>query len=70
MRMRKYWREIYLTVMVLTALAIILAASVFLAADPALLGIAAGVFVAVLGVGFYDQWHDAETVQVRVKTRR
>ena len=66
----KYWREAYLTAMMGVALTIIVAANYFFSADLGLGVIAAGVFVSVLGVGFYDQWHDAEMQKARVKTRR
>lgn len=70
MSWRKYWREIYLTVMVSAALAIIVAAA-FLFSDVTGLGVtAAGVFISVLGVGLYDQWHDAELAKARIRTRR
>lgn len=68
--MQKYWREAYLTVMVSAAIAIIIAATLFLSEDLGLGVIASGVFVSVLGVGFYDQWQDAELAKVRIKTRR
>jgi len=70
MSWRKYWQEVYLTLMVSAAIAIIVAASFFFAEDLGLGVIAAGVFVSVLGVGFYDQWQDAELAKVRIKTRR
>ncbi len=70
MSMRKYWRELYLTLMVSAALVVIIAAVVFFS-DLSGLGVTAGgVFIAVLGVGLYDQWHDAELAKARVKTRR
>jgi len=67
---RKYWQEIYLTAMVSIALAIIVAASYFFSELVGLGVIAAGVFVSVLGVGFYDQWHEAELAKARIRTRR
>jgi hypothetical protein len=68
--MRKYWREAYLTLMVSAAIAIIIAATLLFSEDLGLGVIASGVFVSVLGVGFYDQWQDAELAKVRIKTRR
>lgn len=65
----KYWRELYLTVMVSISLTIIAASTYFFQSDTGLVAIAAGVFVSVLGVGFYDQWQ-AETARVQTRTRR
>lgn len=70
MSLRKYWREMYLTIMVSAAIAIIVAASFFFSEDLGLGVIASGVFVSVLGVGFYDQWQDAELAKVRIRSRR
>jgi NADH:ubiquinone oxidoreductase subunit 3 (subunit A) len=70
MSWRKYWQELYLTAMVSVALAIIIAAAVLLSDLTGLSVTAVGVFIAVLGVGFYDQWQDAELAKERVKTRR
>lgn len=74
MSLRKYWREIYLTVMVSAALAIIVTSAIYLSDVPGLSITAVGVFVAVLGVGLYDQWQDAElakaSVRERIRTRR
>lgn len=67
---RRYWRELYLTVMVTIALAIIVASAFFLSDILGLGMTAVGVFVSVLGVGFYDQWQDAELAKARVKNRR
>jgi hypothetical protein len=70
MSLRKYWRELYLTAMVSIALAIIVASALLLADLLGLGVIATGVFISVLGVGFYDQWQDAELAKARVKSRR
>jgi hypothetical protein len=70
MNLRKYWRELYLTVMVSTAITIIVAACFFFREDLGLGVIASGVFVSVLGVGLYDQWQDAELAKVQNKSRR
>jgi hypothetical protein len=70
MRLRKYWREAYLTAMMLLSYAIIIAAGITLRALPGLLVTAAGVFVAVIGVGLYDQWTESRAEKVRVRTRR
>lgn len=70
MRLGKYWREAYLTLMVAIALAIILAAVVFFSDLAGLEVMAAGVFVAVLGVGLYDEWDKRLLQEARVKTRR
>ena len=74
MSWNKYRREAFLTAMVGVSLAIIAASNYFFSAELGLGVIAAGVFVSVLGVGFYDQWQDAElakaTVKARSKTRR
>lgn len=66
----KYRHELYLTVMVSISLIIIVASAYFFQSDTGLVAIAAGVFVSVLGVGFYDQWQHAETVRVQNRTRR
>ena len=70
MSWHKYWREVYLTAMVSVALTIIVAATYFFSSDLGLGVIASGVFVSVLGVGFYDQWQDAALAKARIKTRR
>jgi len=70
MRLRKYWRELYLTVMMLFAYAIIIGAAVNLTDLPGLSITAVGVFIAVLGVGLYDQWREADPTQARAKNRR
>jgi len=70
MRVRKYWRELYLSGMMFVAYAIIIASMIALRDLTSLAVTAAGVFVAVLGVGLYDQWHDAELAKARVRTRR
>lgn len=70
MRIRKYWRELYLTVMVSLALAVISGSALLLRGLPGLGMTAVGVFVSVLGVGLYDQWREAELAKARVKTRR
>lgn len=70
MRLPKFWRELYLTVMMVLAYAIIITAAVILRDLPGLSITAVGVFIAVLGVGLYDQWSDAELARARVKTRR
>ena len=70
MSMHKFWRELYLTLMVTAALVVILTAVIFFSDLSGLVVTAGGVFIAVLGVGFYDQWHDAELAKARVKTRR
>lgn len=69
MSVRKYWRELYLTIMVSVALTIILIAAFWFSDLTGLIITAAGVFVSVLGVGFYDQWY-AELAKARVRTRR
>lgn len=70
MRIRKYWHELYLTVMVTLSLSVISASALLLRGLPGLGMTAVGVFVSVLGVGLYDQWRDAELAKARVKTRR
>lgn len=70
MSLRKYWQELYLTAMVSVALAIIIGAALLLSDLTGLIVTAVGVFIAVLGVGFYDQWQDAELAKERVRTRR
>jgi hypothetical protein len=70
MNFRKYWHELYLTAMVLTALVIVIGSAILLHDLPGLGLIAFGVFIAVLGVGLYDQWQDAELAKQRVRTRR
>ncbi len=66
----KYRRELFLTVMVGIALTIIIAAAILLRDLTGLSVTAAGVFVAVIGVGLYDQWQDAELAREHVKNRR
>ncbi len=70
MDLRKYWREVYLTVMIAAALAVIAAAAYFFSNVQGLGITAVGVFIAVLGVGLYDEWHGAERVRVENKRRR
>jgi hypothetical protein len=70
MPVRKYWRELYLTLMVSTALAIIIAAAFYFSDITGLSVTAGGVFIAVLGVGFYDQWQAADLAKERIRTRR
>jgi hypothetical protein len=70
MFLRKNWREVYLTLSVGISIAIIVAATYFLSDLLSLCVIAAGVFISVLGVGFYDQSHQAELAKARIKTRR
>jgi hypothetical protein len=70
MFLRKHWRELYLTISVSLSIAITIAATLFLSDLLSLGVIAAGVFISVLGVGFYDQAQQAELEQVRIKTRR
>ena len=70
MPLRKYWRELYLTIMMIAAYSVIIGAMLILHDLPGLEMTAGGVFLAVLGVGLYDQWHDAELAKARIKTRR
>lgn len=70
MKWNKYRRELFLTAMVAVAITIIVAATYFFSSDLGLGVIASGVFVSVLGVGFYDQWQEAEVAKARIKTRR
>lgn len=70
MPLRKYWRELYLTIMMLAAYSVIIGAMLILRDLPGLEMTAGGVFLAVLGVGLYDQWHEAELAKARIKTRR
>jgi hypothetical protein len=70
MRVRKFWRELYLTLMVGAALAIIVSGAILFENLTGLGVTAVGVFVAVLGVGVYDQWQDTELAKIEVKERR
>ncbi len=72
MGLRKYWRELYLTAMMLVAYAVIIASGLTLRDLPGIVVTAAGVFVAVIGVGMYDQWYDAgtETNRARIDGKR
>ena len=70
MQVRKYWHEIILTLSVAAALAIIVAAAALFSSIQGLGVTAFGVFIAVLGVGSYDQWQHAELARARVKNRR
>ncbi|MBI4674222.1 MAG: hypothetical protein HY741_21470 [Chloroflexi bacterium] len=69
MQARKFWRELYLTVTVGIALILIVASALSLRDLVGLGVIAAGVFIAVLGVGMYDQWQDRELAKLPVKAR-
>ena len=57
--MRKYWREIYLCVMMTISIAILIASALNLVGLIGLATTAGGVFVGVLGIGMYDSWYDA-----------
>ncbi len=70
MFLRKFWREVYLTLMVIVALVVIVSAALSFPNLTGLGVIAVGVFISVLGVGMYDQWHDAELGKARVRSRR
>ncbi len=70
MPIRKFWRELYLTVTVGTALVVIIVSVASFRDLIGLIVIAAGVFIAVLGVGMYDQWRDRELAKFPAKTRR
>lgn len=69
MQVRKYWQELYLTVTVGIALALIIASALGFRELTGLGVIAVGVFIAVLGVGVYDQWQDRELAKIAVKER-
>lgn len=70
MHIKKLWREIYLTLMIGIALAVIFVAATSLKDLPGLGLTAVGVFVAVLGVGLYDQWSDPAFQKINIKERR
>lgn len=69
MRLFRTWREYYMTAMVGLALTIIISSPILLTELPGLIMIAIGVFIAVLGIGLYDQWQAADT-QTDAKSRR
>ncbi len=69
--MRKYWRELYLTVMMAISLTILVASAVTLTGLIGLATTAAGVFVGVLGIGMYDSWYESlEKATTRIKSKR
>lgn len=70
MLIRKFWRELYLTVTVGIALVLIITSVVSFRDLIGLGVIAAGVFIAVLGVGMYDQWQARELAKLPAKTTR
>ncbi|MGB8646237.1 MAG: hypothetical protein WCF84_13445 [Anaerolineae bacterium] len=57
--MQKYWREVYLSVMMVISLSILVASAVSLSDLAGLSTAAVGVFVGVLGVGMYDSWYES-----------
>ena len=57
--MRKYWREVYLTVMMAISISILVASALNLTGLIGLATTAAGVFVGVLGIGMYDSWYES-----------
>ncbi|MGE5139832.1 MAG: hypothetical protein ACM3JD_10240 [Rudaea sp.] len=67
--MRKYWREIYLSVMMTISIAILIASALNLVGLVGLATTAAGVFVGVLGIGMYDSWYDS-LAKVNSKVKR
>lgn len=67
--MRKYWREIYLSVMMTISIAILIASALNLVGLIGLATTAAGVFVGVLGIGMYDSWYDS-LARVNSKVKR
>jgi hypothetical protein len=67
--MRKYWREIYLCVMMTISIAILIASALNLVGLIGLATTAGGVFVGVLGIGMYDSWYDA-LAKVNSKVKR
>jgi hypothetical protein len=56
MRVRLYWREVFLTAVMVVAIAILFISSNFQGLI-GLVTIGGGVFVGVLGIGTYDTWY-------------
>ncbi len=69
MGLQKYRREAYLTAMMTIALSVIIGSAWGLDGLPGLVTTAAGVFVAVLGVGGYDSWYDKANVS-KIRSKR
>ncbi len=69
--MRKYWREVYLTVMMAISISILVASALNLTGLIGLATTAAGVFVGVLGIGMYDSWYESlAKSSTKLKTKR